>query len=426
MQISNFAELEKFLERFTPNARRYVGSYNLDRMRELMPLLGSPQEKLKVIHVAGTSGKTSTSYFTAALLQTAGAQVGLSVSPHIFKVNERVQINHQPLAEDEFCQLFNEFISIPGVARLEPTYFELIVSFAFWVFTKKDCTHAVIEVGLGGLLDGTNIIENPEKVAVITDIGLDHTRILGDNVIDIAHQKAGIIKPHNHVFLLRQNTEVESIIKETCAVNHAILHEFDQAEIEPEYAFVSNLPLFQRRNWLLAHQVYSFVATRDGLQQLTTNELTKTQTIYIPARQQTLKIGDKTVILDGAHNPQKLSALLSSLKQQYSHKTFAIMASFSEHKQETLLESLRLLHELSNSIIATTFNIGQDFPHKPLRPKELASACKTAGFTSVSAVSNPGEAFQKLLRQKQDTLLVTGSFYLIASLEAELREFIHD
>src|SRR5665213_2882839 len=125
-----FAEANKILSGFIPTED--TGVYNTDRIKMFMDYLGNPQDKLRVIHVAGTSGKTSTSYYAAALLQAAGKKVGLTVSPHVDEVNERVQINLVPLAEDIFCHELSEFLNIVESSHIAPSYFELLVAFAFW------------------------------------------------------------------------------------------------------------------------------------------------------------------------------------------------------------------------------------------------------------------------------------------------------
>ncbi|MCA9326649.1 hypothetical protein KC976_03555, partial [Candidatus Saccharibacteria bacterium] len=190
--LTTFADAQKVLRTYYANAQT---KYTLDNMCALMDHIGSPQEKIRVVHVAGTSGKTSTSYYAAALLRAAGLQVGLSVSPHVDQINERLQINGQPLSEAEFCQVLTEFLNAIKDAPVKPSYFELLTAMAFWEYARRGVDAAVMEVGLGGLLDATNVISRRDKICLITDIGLDHTEILGDTLVEIAQQKAGIIQP---------------------------------------------------------------------------------------------------------------------------------------------------------------------------------------------------------------------------------------
>ena len=191
-KLRSFNDIDTVLKDFIPPMRSFRSVYTLDTMRALMLALGNPQNSYKTIHVAGTSGKTSTSYYIAALLGQTGKKIGLSVSPHVDNVNERVQIDLVPLDEHEYCQQFSTFLQIINKLRIKPTYFELLIAFAFWQFAQEKVDYAVIEVGLGGLLDGTNVIERSDKVCVIADIGLDHVAVLGNSLAGIAAQKAGI------------------------------------------------------------------------------------------------------------------------------------------------------------------------------------------------------------------------------------------
>ena len=189
-----------------------------------MDYLGNPQNQLKVIHVAGTSGKTSTSYYAAALLAATGKKVGLTVSPHIAEINERVQINLLPMPEAEFCKELSEFLALIETSQINPSWFEFLIAFDYWEFAKQAADYAVVEVGLGGLLDGTNVIDRADKVCIITDIGLDHVRVLGHSLPEIAAQKAGIIQPRNVVFSYSQAANITDIIKNQAEQMQAELH----------------------------------------------------------------------------------------------------------------------------------------------------------------------------------------------------------
>lgn len=413
--MNNFEDVNKFLEGFVPGAISDPGVYTLDKMKKLMPLLGLPQERLKVIHVAGTSGKTSTAYYLASILSKTGAKVGLSVSPHIYEVNERVQINNIPLDEKEYCQLFNRFISIDGVIGLKPSYFELLVAFAYWLFNELGCDYVVMEVGLGGLIDGTNVIQNPNKIAVITDIGLDHTRILGHTIQEIARQKAGIIFPSNHVFALEQSELINNVFKSKVEVVGAQLHTYSETEQTDKTRFIPKLPSYQQRNWLLASKVVNFIAKRDNLTLLDQNELFDSQRTVVPGRMQTFTINDQKLIFDGGHNPQKLKAMVTSVKKLYPEDKVSVLVSFGVAKSESVVENLGIIKELTDHIIVTEFSIVEDYHHKSMKSKELEAISNDLGFI-VRGIPDPAGAFDMLLQEKADILLVTGSFYLISSI----------
>ncbi|MCA9333121.1 hypothetical protein KDA00_04600 [Candidatus Saccharibacteria bacterium] len=419
MKLENFADINNYLKNFVPGAIASGGVYTLDRMNQIMPLLDSPQEKLKVVHIAGTSGKTSTCYYTSALLDASGSKVGLSVSPHIFQVNERVQINNQPLEEQEFCKLFKDFVNIPGIIELKPTYFEILVSFAFWVFAKLNCDYAVMEVGLGGLIDGTNVIDNPQKISVITDIGLDHTRILGDTIQKIATQKAGIIKTHNHVFTYYQPEDAMDVIQQKCAENHAILHSFTQTGAYSKQLIRKNdLPLYQQRNWLLAYQVVKYIIDRDNLELPSNNYYLETQNISIPGRMQQVDYNGKELVIDGAHNPQKLQAFVDSYRLLFPEKTSKLLVAFSEAKRSALEENLKILKTISDKIIITEFEMTMDLPHKAVPVSDLEVAAKAVGFSEILSERDRELAFELLISDDEtvDIRVVIGSFYLVSSL----------
>ncbi len=198
MNIRSIQEAEAALLPYVPLVAELTGKdTTLDRIVPLMKLLGDPQDKLKIIHLAGTSGKTSTAYYMSALLQATGKKVGLTVSPHIDTIAERVQIDGLPLPETEFCRELGIFLDIVEFAEAPPSYFELLYAFALWVFERQQVDYAVVETGMGGLYDATNVASRPDKVCVITDIGFDHTHILGKTLPEIAAQKVGIVHDHN-------------------------------------------------------------------------------------------------------------------------------------------------------------------------------------------------------------------------------------
>ena len=381
--------------------------------------LGDPQEKIKVMHVAGTSGKTSTCYYIAKMLQLSGRKVGLTVSPHVDEVNERVQINCEPLDEIEFLKLFDEFTQLPAMKNKNITYFGMLVAFAYWVFAKKKVDYAVIEVGMGGRLDATNVIKNKNKICVITDIGLDHTQFLGKDLVSIAKEKSGIIHTNNETFVANQDSEVLEVFKSVATKNNSNLHVLPKAEINKA---PKTLPPFQKRNWSLAKLAFEFVAKRDNLE--TKNALSKSAETNIPARMEEFKIGDKTVITDGSHNAQKISALCEGIKQQHGGNDVAVMVSFASGKDSTLKESLSSLKEISNTLIVTEFGGQQDLIRKPISPKKIAEIAKKVGFKNIKVNEDPEIAFDQLLKTSESIKLVTGSFFLLNHVRPNIRRII--
>lgn len=412
MRIRNIDHANQILAGYVPLQREITGKdITLERMQPLMTLLGNPQDALKIVHIAGTSGKTSTAYYTAAMLQGAGARVGLTVSPHIDSVTERVQVNGQPLGDDMFCQELGEFLDIIERAEKPPTYFELLVAFAYWEFARQQVDYAVIETGLGGLHDATNIAGREDKICVITDIGYDHVTILGDTLSAIAGQKAGIIHTRNAVFMHLQESTVMEVIERQVAQQHATLHLCAEVPLNTE-----ELPLYQARNWELAKCVAEYVISRDGLSHLTRQVLLHSQAMSVPARMESTQVHNKHIIMDGAHNPQKIHTFVTSFKRQYPDTKPAVLLALRESKDyEQIVPHIA---DLAGRVIVTTFEPAQDLPIAALDPERLGAALRAAGARGVQVIPRQTEAYRALLDAPEDMAVITGSFYLISQLRA--------
>ncbi len=402
-QNNNFDEINQLLEPFISRGKPH-GNYTLDKMRGLMKHLGNPQDAYKTIHVAGTSGKTSTCYYLAALLVEAGQKVGLTVSPHVDNVNERVQIGLEPLPAPVFLVQLKKFLKLVDASGLKPSYFELMVAFAFWQFAQEKVDYAVVEVGLGGLLDGTNVIHRPDKICVITDIGLDHTSVLGNTMAKIATQKAGIIQDHNSIFMYRQAKDVMEQVEDRCRQMHASLH---LVSADNEQA------TFKQRNFFLAKNVYDFVATNEGWPKLSRAKLQNSADISIPARMEEFIYKNKTIIIDGSHNGQKMAALVSGIKHNHPKQTVALLVSIAEGEAQRAPEAFAQLKHLSSKVIVTSFAGEQDVPKVSYDAEVIADIAQQAGFEDVKIIKLPEDAFIDLCNQPEDLLVVTGSFYLL-------------
>lgn len=396
-KITNLQLAEKYLKDFAP--KKIDAVYRLDRMYKLMELLGNPQNELRVIHVAGTSGKTSTSYYIAKMLHVSGKTVGLSVSPHISFINERTQLNGLPLEEKEFCSLLSQFLQIPGVKAVRPTYFEIMVAFTYWVFAKKNVDYAVIEVGLGGLLDGTNVVTRADKVCVITDIDFDHTHILGNTLEKIALQKAGIIQKGNAVFMLQQADEVIATVHGYAAAHEGQLFIHEQSDHVPD-----GLPLFQRRNWSLAHDVCEYVAARDDWVEADFWDLSLDWSV--PGRMET--IGN--FIIDGAHNPGKFTALVRSLAERFPDQKFNFIIGIKTRKVY-VKECMQAIAPLADKVICVPVNAAQDIAYKTLDPDVVAAVCQGTGITNVRVADTLEQAIEAA--PKDEVTVITGSLFLL-------------
>ncbi len=403
-QFKNISEVTGYLSQFYENTQT---KYSLTNMRQMMTALDNPQDKFKAVHIAGTSGKTSTAYYMSALLTADGTKTGLTVSPHVDSLTERIQIKGQALSQAEFCQSFSQFTQQIADVSVKLSWFELIIGFAYWYFAREQVDYAVVEVGLGGLLDATNVISRSDKLCLITDIGLDHTSILGHNLTDIATQKIGIVQPHNLVLTNKQPPEVLNVfdkwVHKQCTELRIIDDELQQDQ---------TIPAYQAHNWQLAYGAYKVLAERDQLSNLTRQALAISQHISIPGRMDVRQIAGKTVVMDGAHNAQKMSAFLDSLKQLYPDSKPAVLLALKDGKEYQ--DIVPLLAEVGQLII-TSFETSQDTPIKSMNPDVLGQAFASIG-QPVQIIGNPDEALATLLDSSHSLLVITGSFYLLSQI----------
>ena len=212
----------------------FGGEPGLGRIRALLSALGDPQNAFRTVHIAGTNGKGSCAAMTASVLKAAGYRTGLFTSPYLHRFNERMQINGREIEDEALAEHATAVRKAADAMAEHPTAFEMMTACAFLWFAAQHCEIAVLETGLGGRYDATNSIENPEA-CVIMNIGLDHTRILGNTIAEIAAEKAGILKPDCDCVLYQQSREAEAVIEEACRQVGARLHRADFSRIEPEF-----------------------------------------------------------------------------------------------------------------------------------------------------------------------------------------------
>lgn len=414
--LKTLTEAEAFLLGYSPE-KQSGDTYKLDRMRVVMDRLGNPQNDIPAVHVAGTSGKTSTSYFIRALLEARGKKTGLTASPHIDSITERVQVGGSPLEERTFLKYLNEFLQIISEwDDVRPTYFELLIAFAFWVFKQEAVDYIVIEVGLGGLLDATNVIESSNKIAVITPIGLDHTEVLGETIEAIAWQKAGIITQKMRVFSTGQEPAALSVLRDVCETTNSQLD-----IVTPLLESTSEVPLFQQANYQLAHRVAEYIAERDGLGGVTDETEAACLIKTPPGRFEVYEVASKTIVVDGAHNPQKLDMFVRSLEQKYPDTSFAWLVGFIGAPDRKIKASLDAILRSTDEYIFTDFRVGQDI--KGRRSADSSVLATLATERGAIAISQPDTdaAFERLLASKKRTVVITGSLYLVAKLHARIK-----
>lgn len=412
--MSRFTDLEaKIIGTMPKKIDKVLNNVDLlARMRALMNAIDNPEKSLKIIHVAGTSGKTSTCYYIASLLSAAGFKTGLTVSPDIDSVRERAMINLEVLSEDEWCDHMDEYFALVQNTNVRPSYFEFFMGFAFWLFKKLDVDYVVLETGLGGTWDGSNVATQQNKICAITDVGLDHTELLGDTLAKITTDKAGIIHEGNIAFVNRQDSEITKALTARCK------------EVDAKLRIVKKAPTadFMERNFYFAKIIAQFAAARDFNKEFTPRQIAKAKRVKIPARAEKIKLDNKIIIMDGSHNPQKLRAFADHVKKKYPTGTRTMIATLGSNKLSELDECMAIFREISDHVIFTSFK--HDSPETDYRESVFAdtlmAGAEKVNFASAEYISSPEEATRKALQSPQKHIIITGSFYLLKAIRPHL------
>ena len=298
----------------------------LARITELLGKMGNPQNATKYVHIAGTNGKGSTAAMTASILRKAGYCTGLYTSPFIYQFGERMQVNGEMISDEELIEITEYVKPLADSMTESPTEFELTTAIGFEFFKRRKCDIVVLEVGLGGLLDATNVIGCPE-VAVITNIGLDHTDILGNTLEEIAFNKAGIIKENGHAVIYRGTPGVEKVFEDTCREKNTQLKKanFDGLKLKSHDLFEQvfdcgdykdiHLPLLGDHQ---LHNAAVVLAVAETLQEIgwkisKENIYDGIRDVSWPGRFD-IVCRDPLFIIDGGHNPQCLEALVKNIQ----------------------------------------------------------------------------------------------------------------
>ena len=401
----------------------------LERMRELMHRLGNPQDSLKFIHVAGTNGKGSTSTMLASILTAAGYKTGLYTSPHLVRVNERFRINGADIPDAALCRAAEAVKEAAGGMSDAPTEFEILTAMGFWHFAAEKCDAVVLEVGLGGRMDSTNVIPAPE-VCVVANIGLEHTAILGDTVEKIAAEKCGIIKHGSHAVLFGQSESVENVAREKCAQEDVALTITAQEKLErisssldgQEFKYRGRGPYhlrllgeYQLLNTLTVIDVCSALRSR-GWDKLTDEAIDEGLShAQWPGRLELLRRGPDFIV-DGAHNPQCVDALMDSLAALYGDKKLIFLTGVLRDKdwQQMLRRALPL---------AKAFVVITPPSARALDENELAAWLNAQGVQAVPAKdTNDGVRRALELAGEDDAICSWGSLYFTGEVRRVLTE----
>jgi dihydrofolate synthase/folylpolyglutamate synthase len=415
-------------------AREAIGwKLGLERMRRLCSLLGLPQHRFASIHVVGTNGKTSVTRMTTALLEAHGVRAGAYVSPHISSWRERILIGGEPIPEPAFEQSLERAEQAAEVADRAAgeegpvTQFELVTAAAFWALAEARVQAAVIEAGLGGRLDATNVI--PSKVAVLTSVGLDHTEWLGETLAEIAAEKLAVLRDHATLIAPPLAAEAEAVLDREVERRHAqavrVTEPPGRSALETDGSsggVATGIGLgYQARNLALA-----IAATRAVLGRFEPDSVAAAgPRLAVPGRAEVIE-GDPPMILDAAHNPdgaRALAATLPSLAQGL--EVVCCLAILAEKDAAAMIEALAPVcgRFVCTEVPEETIR-GSGRPVGSSQPaEELARFCRDAG-AAVEVVTGPDLAWERakqLARERHGVALATGSHYLLTSVWTERR-----
>ena len=416
-------------ERGGPLGGYNIDNFSLDRMRRLLGKLGAPHRMLNAVHIAGTKGKGSTAAMLAAMLQSCGFTVGLYTSPHLVELRERIQVNGRMILEAELRVLLGKVFTAAkklGDGR-SPTFFEIMTAVAFLHFVEKDVDLAVIETGLGGRLDSTNVLR--PKVCGITSISYDHCQQLGNTLSSIASEKAGIFKRGVPAVSVPQVAEAERALRKVANMAGTSLA-FTGKDINFSFRFESTksdgpqtrvcvttpLSRFEHLRVPLAgeHQAVNCglaLALLDKLKELgydidderAIRGLSRT---ILPGRMELLH-SDPRVIADGAHNPSSMEALMLAIGQNIRYDSMVVIFGCCVDK-----DIKSMLHRVSQGADKVIFT--RSSSPRSANPEELANM-----YSALGGMCQATEFFPEALRQaraavsRSDLICVTGSFYLV-------------
>ena len=406
---------------------RFKNTDNHKAMRKLLEYLVNPQDNLKFVHIAGTNGKGSCAAMSANVLKTAGYKVGLNVSPFVVEFTERFQINGEYIPKDtladitEKIKLYQEkILEEDGLELLE---FEIVTALAFYYYNQENCDIVVLEVGIGGLLDSTNVIKD-SLVSCIMNISYDHTNILGNTLSEIAFQKAGIIKPGRPVACYpAQDKSALATIKSVADGKNApfILPDINAIKTTT-VGFMESVLEYDGKKIKQAftgvHQSYNATVVIEAMKQLrgygfdiTDEDIVKgIETTRFPARIEVIS-KEPLIILDGGHNIDGVTALLNVLKENNITGLTAVWASLSDKEPEKIIEMMK-------PYIDTLYTVPL-FGARALTPQRLADMARPH-FENVHTADSVESAIDKAMENMGSGLLVFGSLYLASDARNHL------
>ena len=398
----------------------------LGRTQELLSKMGNPEKKLKFVHIAGTNGKGSTAAMTASILQQAGYKVGLYTSPYIYRFHERMQVNGVQISDEDLAAV-TEYVQPFAQSMAEsPTEFELVCCIAFEYFLRKNCDIVVLEVGMGGAFDATNVIEAPE-VAVITNIGLDHTDFLGNTLEEIAATKAGIFKEGGNAVIYRGTAGVEKVFEDICTERNVCLKKADFEGLkllshglegqtfdcgERKALALPLLGIHQLKNAAVVLSVIDTLIDK-GWNITEENIREGMRTVSWPGRFDIVG-REPLFIIDGGHNPQCIEALVVNIRDYLTDKKVIALTGVLADKDYA--DMYRPVMPYVREFVCVT----------PPNPRKLEAAELAKHLQGVGAKATPCASIEEGVRTARalaghdGVVLCFGSLYTIGSIKEAL------
>lgn len=400
----------------------------LGRTQELLEKMGNPEKKLKFVHIAGTNGKGSTAAMTASILRKAGYRTGLYTSPYIYRFHERIQVDGVEISDEDLTEITEYVKPLADSMAQSPTEFELVCCIAFEYFYRKKCDIVVLEVGMGGAWDATNVIEVPE-VAVITNIGLDHTEYLGDTVEKIAETKSGIFKPHGHAVVYRSTPSVEAVYERVCAERDVSLRkaDFDGLVLKAHTLEGQVFDCGSRKNLVLPllgdHQLHNASVVLsiadtligEGWKISEQNIYDGIRDVRWPGRFD-IVCRKPLFIIDGGHNPQCIEALVKNIRDYLAGKKVVALTGVLADKDYA--DMYKPVMPLVDRFVCIT-------PPNPrkLEAEQLARYLRQAGAQAQASESILDGVKQAMdLAGEDGVVLCFGSLYSIGGIRDALKD----
>ena len=424
----NYAEARVYLDEIS----KYGSVLGLENMKELLCRLGNPQDDLSFIHISGTNGKGSVLAYLSTILSNAGYRTGRYISPTLFSYRERIQVDEEKIEKESLAKHVTTIaLAIENMKKEHlgsPTAFEVETALSFLYFKEKQCDIVVLETGLGGALDATNIIKTT-VLEVIASIGMDHMEFLGNTLEDIATQKAGIIKPHTTVVSAWQEPEAAKVITKVCEEQGCVLKTVNPSQIT---AVTYNIQKqqFSYKDWKQitiplagSYQILNAALALEAVEALKNLGFSLTDAQVYEGFAKTVWKGrftllatDPAVILDGAHNPSAAKELQRSLNLYFKGKKLYYI--FGVFKDKDYEEVIRLTAPLAEHIITI------QTPDNPraLPASQLKKAVEKVN-PSVEAADSIQEAVKKAkhLADKEDAIIIFGSLSFLGEAEKALK-----